>query len=312
MDALLTSSFLTAFLSGILMVCIPLLLASLGEQISEKAGVLNLGLEGMMLGGAYTGFVCTFYTGSVWLGFLSSIAAGCLISLLMAILCIYLCLNQVVIGIAILFAFQGLTALLFYADFRTTYPRLEGANTIEIPVLAELPIVGQSLFNQQPLVYVAFILVPCFAWLYAKTNIGINLQAAGDRPAALDASGVSVHLTRTYALLTTGALAGLGGAFMAEISAGTFVPFMTKGLGFIAIVLAMLARGRPVWILIGALFFGFALSLSTAFQVAGIPVPTDAAEMLPFIVVLMVLVLFCRRSYLPTMLAQPYRRGTFA
>jgi len=312
MDALLTSNFLTAFLSGILMVCIPLLLASLGEQISEKAGVLNLGLEGMMLGGAYTGFVCTFYTGSIWLGFLSSIATGCLISLLMAALCIYLRLNQIVIGIAILFAFQGVTALLFYADFRTTYPRLEGAGTLEIPVVSDLPVVGQSLFNQHPLVYISFILVPCFTWLYAKTNIGNNLKAAGDRPAALDSSGISVYLTRTFALLTTGALAGLGGAFMAEISAGTFVPFMTNGLGFIAIVLAMLARGRPAWILIGSLFFGFALSLSTAFQVAGIPVPTDAAEMLPFIAVLIVLVLFCRKAYLPAALAQSYRRGTFA
>ena len=309
MDVLVTTAFLTAFIGGIVMAAIPLLLVGLGEQISEKAGVLNLGLEGMMLAGAYGGFSGAFYTESIWLGFLIGALCGMVIAVLMAFLCVYARLNQIVIGIALLFSFQGLTALLFYAEFRTTYPRLEKAETLAIPGLADLPVVGQSIFDQQPLVYIALLLVVCLTWLYARTNIGNNLQAAGDRPGALDAAGVNVYTTRTWAVISTGALAGLGGAFMSEVSAGTFVPFMTKGSGFIAIVLAMLARGRPGWVLLGALLFGLAVSLSTAFQVVGVPVPTDAAEMLPFATVIVVLIIFAQRAYLPPALGRPYRRG---
>ena len=309
MDTLITTTFLTAFIGGIVMAGIPLLLAGLGEQISEKSGILNLGLEGMMLAGAYGGFAGAFYTQSIWLGFLIGGLCGAVVAALMAILCVCAGLNQIVVGIALVFGFQGLTALLFYAEFRTTYPRLEKAETLGIPGLADLPVIGPSVFDQQPLVYIALLLVAFFTWLYARTNIGNNLQAAGDRPAALDAAGVNVYATRTWAVISTGALAGLGGAFMSEVSAGTFVPFMTKGAGFIAIVLAMLARGRPGWVLLGALLFGVALSLSTAFQVAGVPVPTEAAEMLPFAVVIVMLVIFARRAYLPAALGRAYKRG---
>src|SRR5262249_58442094 len=117
---------------------------------------------------------------------------------------------------------------------------------------------------------------------FRKTYIGLNLEAAGNRPAALDAAGIDVRATRTGAVLTTGGLAGLGGAYMAEVGAGLFVPYMTNGAGFIAIVLAMLARGRPLSVLLGALLFGASLSLTTALQVSGIDVPTDIVQMLPF------------------------------
>ena len=133
--------------------------------------------------------------------------------------------------------------------------------------------------------------------------------AAGDKPAALDVAGVDVVRTRTIAVLATGALAGMGGAYLANIGAGLFVPFITNGAGFLGIVLAMLARGRPVWVLFGAMLFGLCLSLTTAMQVAGINMPTDVIQMLPFIAVMTMLILFGRRASLPAALGLPYQRG---
>ena len=156
-----------------------------------------------------------------------------------------------------------------------TYPRLSAAPVLAIPGLSEIPVIGPGLFSHNAVVYLAVILVGVLTWLFRSTYIGINLEAAGSKPAALDAAGVSVVKTRALAVLCTGFLAGVGGAYMANVGAGLFVPFMTGGAGFIGIVLAMLARGRPVWVVLGAALFGASLSMTTALQVAGVNIPTD-------------------------------------
>lgn len=309
MDALLTQAFLSALLFGAVTAGVPLLLAGLGEQVSEKAGVLNIGIEGMMLFGAYGGFVTAYYSGSFWLGFLAGGVFGMMVAALMALLCIRLGLNQIVIGIALTLGFEGLTALLHHFQFSRTYPRLDPAPVLRIPGLAEIPVIGHGLFSHHLLVYLAVLLTAALAWLYRHTHIGLNLEAAGNKPAALDAAGVSVVATRSAAVLATGFLAGVGGAYMANVGAGLFVPFMTGGAGFIGIVLAMLARGRPGWVLLGALLFGISLALTTALQVAGVNVPTDVVQMLPFAMVMLVLVIFARHSVLPPALGLPYVRG---
>ncbi len=309
MGGLFTEAFVASLMFGAVTASVPLLLAGLGEQISEKAGVLNIGIEGMMLLGAYGGFVVTFFTQSFWLGFLAGGLAGMFVALLMALLCIRLGMNQIVIGIALTVGVQGLTALLHHFQFSRTYPRLSDTPTLDIPVLSEIPAIGGALFARHPVVYLAILLMLGMIWLFRRTNIGLNLQAAGDAPAALDAAGVSVTATRAAAVLATGFLAGVGGAYIANVGAGLFVPFMTNGAGFIGIVLAMLARGRPVWVLLGALLFGISLSLTTALQVGGLNVPTDVVQMLPFAMVIIVLVIFARHSYLPPALGLPYVRG---
>jgi len=310
MTGLLSEVFLSALLFGAVTAAIPLLLAGLGEQMSEKAGVLNIGIEGMMLAGAYLGFVGAFYSGSLWLGFLTGIAGGLAVALIMVLLCVLIGLNQIVIGIALTLGLEGLTALLHHFQFSRSYPRLPAASVVEIPLLSDIPIIGPAFFQHNLVVYLAVGLVFVMSFIYRHTQLGLNLKAAGDKPAALDVAGIDVKKTRAIAVLSTGALAGLGGAYLANVGAGIFIPFVTNGAGFLGIVLAMLARGRPVWVLFGALLFGVCLSLTTAMQVAGINIPTDVIQMLPFLAVMVMLVLFGRRASLPAALGIPYERGT--
>ncbi|HEX4569163.1 MAG TPA: ABC transporter permease [Dongiaceae bacterium] len=309
MEALLTQAFLSSLLFGAVTAGVPLMFAGLGEQISEKAGVLNIGIEGMMLFGAYTGFVAAYYSGSFWLGFLAGGIGGMAVALFMVVLCIRLGLNQIVIGIALTLGAEGLTALLHYFQFSRTYPRLSQAPVLPIPGLSQIPVLGPALFSHNAVVYIGVLLVAGLTWLFRRSHIGLNLEAAGSKPAALDAAGVSVLATRSWAVLATGFLTGVGGAYLANVGAGLFVPFMTNGAGFIGIVLAMLARGRPVWVLAGAALFGVSLALTTALQVAGVNIPTDVVQMLPFAMVMLVLVIFARHSVLPPALGLPYLRG---
>lgn len=309
MGGLLTEAFITSLLFGAVTAGVPLLLAGLGEQISEKSGVLNIGIEGMMLLGAYGGFVAAYYAESFWIGFLVGGMSGMVVASLMVLFCVILNMNQIVIGIALTIGAQGLTALLHHFQFSRTYPRLPAVPTTDIPGLREIPVLGASLFERHLIVYLAIAAVFVMIWLFKRTFVGLNLQAAGDKPAALDAAGVDVRLTRACAVLVTGFMAGIGGAYMANVGAGLFVPHMTHGAGFIGIVLAMLARGKPAWVLLGATLFGLSLALTTALQVAGVNMPTDVVQMLPFAMVIIVLIIFARHSYLPPALGLSYVRG---
>jgi ABC-type uncharacterized transport system permease subunit len=312
---LLSNDFLTALIAGGILAGMPLLLAGLGEMVSERAGVLNIGLEGMMLFGAYVGFVAAYYGGSSWLGFLAGAGAGAALALIMVVLCVRWGLDQIVVGIAITLAAEGATALIFDAEFAETRPTLGDVNRLSIPWLSDIPVVGGadssngSLFSQPLIVYLSLVLVVFVAWMMRRTHLGLNVRAAGDKPAALDAAGVSVLGTRSWACLFAGAMAGLGGAYLSVVAAGLFEAFITQGRGFIAIVLAMLARGRPVWVVIGAFLFGISLSISDALQIAGVDISTDVVFMLPFLTVILVLVIFGRRAYLPPALGLPYVRG---
>jgi simple sugar transport system permease protein len=217
-------------------------------------------------------------------------------------------LDQIVVGIAITLAGEGITSVFQQAKFKGTSPGLGNPATVAIPGLSRLPVLGHSLFTQPLLVYLGIGLLALVSWVFRSTTWGLNLRAAGEKPEALDAAGVSVLAVRTYAVLTTGALAGLGGAYLAIAGAGTFTPFMTQGQGFIAIVIAMLARGKPLWVGVSSIVFGICLSIDTALQLTSINVSTDVINMLPFIAIILALVLFARGSYLPPALCLPYVR----
>ncbi len=306
---LATNVFWTSVIAGGLLAGVPLMFTALGETISERAGVLNIGLEGMMLLGAYSGFLGAYYGHTVWLGFLAGIAGGMVGSLFMVVLCVWLGLDQIVVGIAITLAGEGITSVLQGAEFGSTYPRLGATATAPIPLLDRIPVVGRSLFDQPPIVYLGFVIVAAIAWTFRSTNVGLNLRAAGEKPEALDQAGVSVKATRSWAALTTGAFAGLGGAYLSIVGAGIFTPFITQGEGYMAIVIAMLSRGRAPLVLVFSFVFGVALSLSDSLQIAGINLSADLVNMFPFVSIIVALIIFARRSYLPPALALPYVRG---
>jgi simple sugar transport system permease protein len=310
-----TDVFWTSAVAGGLLAGVPLMLTALGETISERAGVLNIGLEGMMLLGAYLGFLGAYYGDSIWVGFLLGMLGGLAGSALMVVLCVWLGLDQIVVGIAITLAGEGLTSVLYLSQYSSTEPRLGAAPADPIPLLDRIPILGKPLNGQEPLfsqpliVYLALAFAVLLAWIFRATNVGLNLRAAGEKPEALDAAGVSVVATRSYAVLSTGALAGLGGAYLAIVGTGGFQPFLTQGQGFMAIVIAMLARGQPLGVVFSSFLFGIALSISTLLQLAGIQISTDVVHMLPFAAIVVALMLFARRAYLPPALALPYVRG---
>jgi general nucleoside transport system permease protein len=306
----------TALVAGAILAGAPLMFASLGELVSQRAGVLNIGLEGMMLIGAYAGFVAAYHGNSEWLGFGAGLLAGAGVSLLMVLFCVRWGLDQIVVGIAITLTCEGATALVFNAEFAESRPTLGAVEKVAVPGLSELPVVGGkgesngSIFTQPLVVYIGLALAVVVAWTLRRTHAGLNVRAAGDAPAALDAAGVSVFATRSWAVLFAGAMAGLGGAYLSIVAAGLFQDTVVGGRGFIAIVLAMLARGRPLWAVVGAMLFGASLSIADWAQVAQINISTDLVFMLPFVLVLVVLVVFGRRAYLPAALALPYERGS--
>ncbi|MBX6367771.1 MAG: ABC transporter permease [Rhodospirillales bacterium] len=310
-----TQIFWTSVIAGGLLAGVPLMFTALGEAISERAGVLNIGLEGMMLAGAYCGFLGAYYGGNQWVGYLAGIGAGILASLIMVALCVWLGLDQIVVGIAITLAGEGITSVLYQARFSAEQPRLGNLDSNPIPLLDRIPVLGKAINGQTPLfdqpliVYLGLTFAFVLAWVFRRTNVGLNLRAAGEKPEALDAAGVSVVATRSYAVLATGSLAGLGGAYLAIAGTGGFQPFLTQGQGFMAIVIAMLARGRPIRVVVFSLMFGIALSLSTVLQLAGIELAPEVVNMLPFAAVILALILFARRAYLPPALALAYVRG---
>lgn len=306
---MMTSVMLGAMLNGAVVAAVPLLLAGLGEQMSQRAGVLNIGLEGMMVAGAYAGFAATLATGSPALGLLAGAAAGAAVAAVMAVLCVARSCDQVVVGVGLTLGLEGLTALLFRLEYARSHPRLAAPAELPLPGLAELPVIGPGLFTHHPAVYLAVALAGALFMGYRHLHLGLMLAAAGDRPEALDVAGGRVALTRAAAVMVAGTLAGAGGGFLAIVGAGTFVPFITGGAGFMAIALVMLAGGHPLLLLGLAVGFGACLALTTALQLLGLAVPTDAVQMVPYAMVLLVLAVRGRRTALPVALGVAFRRA---
>lgn len=287
----MTTELLTVFFATAIAGAVPLLWAAVGETVSQQSGVLNVGLEGTMLVGAYAAFVGVLTTGNFWVGFAAGMFAGLLAASIMVALSVRLAVNQIVVGIGITLVGTGVTSMLYDAYYASTAPRLGLAPEWAIPVLSQLPVVGPVLFSQPGMFTLSFVATALTSvWLH-RTAPGLKLRAAGQSPSALTAAGGNVMRTRTLAVLFGGAMAGLGGAYLALISAGSFTPHMTQGLGFLAIVVAMLGRGRMLLVLLISLGYGLLVALGTAAQLVGVNLPSDIIQMVPFVAVLLVLAL---------------------
>jgi general nucleoside transport system permease protein len=281
-----------------------ILWAALGETISERAGVINVGTEGTMLLGALVGFAMTVETGSVWAGVVAAAAAGALLALVFAIVTVLRGGNQLASGLALTFLALGLTSL-YGADYVGV--DVHGFETVEVPLLAELPVAGKVVFQQDPLVYLGFLAVPAVWWLLFRSRWGLLIRTAGERPDALSAYGVSPARVRMAAVVVGGALAGVGGAQLSTAVAESWSEGMTAGRGFIAVALVVFGARRPLRVMGGAYLFGAALTLGSVLQVHGVKINQFALDALPYVLTLVVLVILMRRSsdHPPEALGQP-------
>jgi ABC-type uncharacterized transport system permease subunit len=298
-----------AFCIAAIASAMPVLLAAAGETLGEQAGVLNLGLEGLLLVGGYVAFVATLTSGSFWFGFVCGALAGAALSAVMMVLAVWLQVNQIVVGIGITLVGTGLTSMWYDAQFSGSRPRLGTSDSFVQSVLAGVPVVGPVLAAQPPVLYVAILAVVLVALFLQRTLPGLRLRTVGQRPEALDAAGGNVTRMRSYAVLSTGAFAGFGGAYLALVSAGTFTPGMTHGMGFLAIVTAMLARGSMLWVAVIALTYGVISATGTALQLTAIQLPNDLVTMAPFVAVMLALIVFGGSVERPPALTVPYVRG---
>lgn len=309
MNGVLSTTFFTALISGAIFAAMPLIFAGLGETLGEQAGVLGIGMEGYMLIGAYAGFNGALYGHSSWVGLLCGVVGGMAVAGIVAFLSVRLGLDQIVVGIGVILLAEGVTSVLHGVQFGQSRPLLGAVSEIRIPLLDRIPVVGESVFSQPLVFWIGIALLFVIRWILRSTRWGLSVRAAGERPQALDAAGGNVTRVRTWAVLASGGLAGLGGAYHSVVVAGTFtVPNFISGLGFLAIVVAMLARGRVAWVFGVAFLYGVARAIETPLQLVGVNLPSDVVFMLPFVAVMVALVVFARRSYLPSALAQPYRR----
>ncbi len=310
MNDILGPALITTIIASTIRGTTPILLAAFGENYVERSGLLNLGIEGMMVAGAFSSFAVGIEADSLFYGFLTAVAVGLTLGLVFGILTITLRVNQIVVGLGLTIFAHSLSSFLHRVIFGNQFPILYGAGgTNEIPFLSGIPIIGQALFNQHWLVYLTFVLVPVLYVLMYQTRFGLRVRAVGETPWAADASGVSVHRIRYYTILFGGLMASLGGAFMALGDLAFFVPDMNMGRGYIAIVVVMLGKWNPIKVCWGALLFGFALALTSALQVAGIDISPDFILMIPYLVVIVALLLFTRSTDLPSSLCIPYKRG---
>lgn len=279
----------------------PLVFAALGGIFSERVGVVNIALEGMMLTGAFTGVLASFYTGNAWLGVLAAVMVGGLLGLVQAILTVKFAGNQVVAGTGINILAIGITAYLSQVIWgsRGASQSVNGLGTISIPLLKDIPILGGILGSATPLVYIMLILVVFAHIVLFKTTIGLRLRAVGEHPAAADTAGINVHQTKYLFLMISGMLAALGGAFLSLGQLNFFVSSMTGGRGFIALAAMILGGWMPFGALGAGLLFGLTEALQMRLQGAGLIAP-QIIQAIPYIVTVVVLAGFARKRTPPS------------
>jgi simple sugar transport system permease protein len=309
---IITQAFIIALLSSMIRIATPILFASLGELISESSGVLNLGIEGTMLMGAFAGFMVAFHTGSLWAGFFLALVAGGCLSLFMAFMSLSLRIDQKVMGLTINLFSAGITVYVYRIVFKnvgqTNLPTTPIFETLPIPLLSRIPMVGEFLFDQFVLVYAALLLVPiAYLFLY-RTKYGLELRGIGHNPRALDMKGVNVRRYRYFAVIFGGMMAGAGGAFLTLASVGMFIPQLVAGRGWISIAIVIFGDWRPFRILLAVLFFGFLDSFQLQLQGVGIELPRQLLLSLPYILTVVAISLGRRRTGAPASLAIPYFR----
>jgi ABC-type uncharacterized transport system permease subunit len=309
MSEVFTTAVLVAVVASAIRLAVPLLLASLGETFGQRSGVLNLGVDGIMLLGAFTGYYTVLKTGNVWLGLLAAGIVGLVLGIASAVIAVTLKAEQGISGIGIYLFGLGMSDLLFQKLVGTPIP-IDTFPQVDIPLLADIPYIGPMFFQHSLVIYLAFAAIPVATFVMNKTTFGMNVRAVGEYPDAADTLGVSVSGVRYGAEIIGGTLAGLAGGVLA-ITLGIFQQNLTNGAGFIAIALVYFGAWRPIGIMLGALLFGFVNALVLELKTLEI-IPrdlSDLAAMAPAIITILALVFVARRFRAPSALTKPFTRG---
>ena len=308
---MISEIFSAAVLVGILAsgirLATPYLYAAIGETFGQRSGVLNLGVEGQMLLGAIAAFYVAFTTGNLWAGMLAAVIIGAVMGLAMAFVTINLQAEQGISGIGFYLFGLGMSDLLFQ-KLLGTVETVSGFSPVNIPVLSGIPVLGEIFFRQNILVYGAFALVPIAWFVLNKTTLGLKIRAVGENPEAADSLGVSVSRVRYFTIILGGILSGVAGASLSIALLNVFQQNMTSGLGFIAVALVYFGGWRPWGVLLGALLFSIVNSLQLWVQVLGIPIPSDFAVMMPYVLTILALVVTVQRVRSPSALTKPFER----
>jgi general nucleoside transport system permease protein len=304
-----TLAVLTATVASGIRLATPFLLASLGETTGQNSGVLNLGVDGIMLLGAFGGYYTVLQTDSLWLGVLVGAGIGLLMGLVTAIVSVTLKAEQGVSGIGVYLFGLGLSDLLFQKLVGTPVP-VRTFPTVEIPILSDIPTVGETFFQANVMVYVAFLLVPALAFVLRRTSYGTNIRAVGENPAAADSLGVGIARIRYSTVAIGSTLAGVAGATLA-LQLGIFQQNLTQGQGFIAVALVYFGAWRPLGVMAGSLLYGMVAATVLTWKTLGI-IPesaSDLAAMAPAVLTILALVAVARRVRQPAALAKAFERG---
>ncbi len=304
----LSSAVLVGILASGVRLATPYLYAALGETFGQRSGVLNLGVEGQMLLGAFGAFYVVLLTGNLWLGVSTAAIIGAAMGLAMAYVTINLNAEQGISGIGFYLFGLGMSDLLFQ-KLVGKVETVQGFPPIYIPVLSDIPVIGKIFFSQNIMVYGAYLLVPLALFLLNKTTLGLKIRSVGENPDAADSLGVSVARTRYFTVILGGTLSAIAGASLSIALLDVFQQNMTSGMGFIAVALVYFGAWRPLGVLGGALLFSIVMSLQLWVQIKGGNfIPSDIAVMMPYILTILVLVATASKARAPAALSKPFER----
>ena len=297
-----------AVLASAIRYATPIVFAALGGLFSERSGIVNIGLEGLMLISAFTGVVGAYFSGNVLVGVLFALAGGLVFALIHAVMCVTFEADQIISGVAINLLALGGTGFLMVLIFGSggTSPRIGGFDEFPIPLLSRIPVIGPALFNQSPLIYLMFLIIPVVYFVVFRTPFGLRLRATGEAPEAVDTAGVSVARMRYYGVALSGLLAALGGVYFSMDQLSAFTEGMTVGSGFIALAALISGRWNPIGAAVFALVFGFAQAVT--FRIAQGAIPLEFLQMLPYILTIVALAGFGGRAIAPAAVGKPYRK----
>ena len=295
-------------LAATIRISTPLLLGAIGELVAEHSGVMNMGLEGMMLFGIFTVWLITFLGGTTMMGIGASILVGGLLGLLLAALVIYLKVDQTVSGLAINLLAVGVGEYFpRMVNIQNEIVQIDILQNVHIPVLSDIPILGEVLFQQNPLTYLAFLSLPVIAWFLRRTKYGLAIRSAGENPKAVDTRGLNVNLIRTLATVFGGMMAALGGAFLMSVTS-RYLPEMAAGRGWLAIIIVIAGNWKPSRMVIATLLFAFLGALQVTLTTFEIPIPYEFFLIMPYVLALVALAISRVRSAQPAKLGVPYSR----